>query len=283
MSQPVSPPAAGEPPPPAYPRRFGWSMRLFLSFLVFFIVFRSFTVLFAWKEWAKDLRMRPLLPTRLATAQERAKLARNATPDRPDPVREDLMESLDSVWEFFKPWPGEKTRAWIRSPQDLGKWAYCWTASRLEFVENVLGINQEWPMFSPSVSKRKWVARARLIYADRSKVIVRTHGDPEDLTRYSHWFKEKVLDHELKVEDEEYRGEECLGYCNLLAHRHARNKAGKPLKKIRLFMVRYDLTPPGEDPRAWLEAQTGPPENQQFPDFYEYDVASRHGKFLKRD
>jgi hypothetical protein len=169
----------------------------------------------------------------------------------------------------------------VRSPGDLGRWAFCWASSRLELWENLVGFRQQWQMFSPGASRRKWVTRARLIYSDGTTRVVRNHGDPEDLTRYSHWFEEKILDHELAVDDDEDRADEALGYCNLLAHRHARNKAGRPLKTIRLFQVRYDLTPPGADARAWLEAQTGPPPDQVFPDFYEYDVANRDGKFLK--
>ena len=49
-------------------------------------------------------------------------------------------------------------------------------------------------MFSPNVSRRKTMTRARLFYADGSERIVRIHGDPVDLNAYSHWNEEKVLD-----------------------------------------------------------------------------------------
>jgi hypothetical protein len=256
-------------------------MRIFLCVLLFDIIYRSLSVLLPWSDWISDLDMKKY-PRRLATREERERLAAQATADNPNPVLKETMLALDSIWEYWKPWPGPDTRDRMNSRQDRVKFALAWLTSRLDFVENVVGINEEWPMFSPGVSKRKWVARARLIYADGSQRIIRNHGDPEDLTRYSHWFEEKILDHELKVEDDERSIDEAFGYCNLLAHRYSRNDAGKELKTIRLFMVRYDFPPPGADARAFLAAQNGPPKDQVYPDFYEYDVARRHGKFLPK-
>jgi len=46
--------------------------------------------------------------------------------------------------------------------------------------------------------------------------------------------------------------EEAFGYCNLLRHRYPESDAGSPLREIRLFVVRYDLPPPGVDARRWL-------------------------------
>lgn len=262
-----------------YPTRFGWPMRLFLGFLLFEIVFRSFSVCFNWPGWAEDLDMRTM-PRRLPTRAEMAELARGARPGEPDPVREDVMIALDSLWEFFKPWPGRDVRPKLRSWGDTGRWAFVWLSSRLEFLENVAGVNEEWPMFSPSVSKEQGLARARLVYADGTERVVRSRSDPEDLTSYGHWFEEKVLDYELKVQEGEGKGSDNFGWCNLLAHRHARNEAGSELKTIYLFLVRYDLTPPGADAREWMRRQTGPPPEQRYKDFYEYDVRARHGKRL---
>lgn len=273
---------ADAPAKPPYPTRFGWGMRLFLTFLLFHMVFRGFSVLYPWDDWADELDMRTM-PRRLPTRAEWAELPSQATTETPCPRTEDVMRTLDSVWDFFKPWPEASARAKMHTWTDGGKWALAWTSSRLEFAENLVGFNEEWPMFSPSVATRKHVARARLVYADGDERTVRGLCDPEDLTNYTHWFEEKILDHELKVkEGGEGQARRNRGYCNLLAHRYPRNAYGVELKTIYLYMVRYNLAPPGADARVWLKEQSGPPEGQVFKDFFEYDVAAGEGKILLR-
>jgi hypothetical protein len=264
----------------AGPPRFGWPMRLFLGLLLFDVVFRSLAVLVPWADWAGELDMR-LRPTRLPTRAELAELAARATPEGPNPGGEEVMEAFDSVWRFGRPWPGEGSRKRIRTAGDGGKYAFCWLCSRLRFVEGVCGIDQEWPMFSPSVAHGLWVPRARLVFADGAEQVVRPAAAPPDPTRYAHWAQKKVLGYELKVRDGPGHADDCFGWCNLLAHRHPRNEAGAPLVRVVVFQVRYDLPPPGADARAWLAAQAGPPPEQVCPDFYEYDVATRHGKCLE--
>jgi hypothetical protein len=255
-------------------------MRLFLTLILFDMLFRGFSVLYPWADWADELDMRTM-PRRLPTRAEWAELPAQATAENPDPRGDDLMRTLDSAWDFFKPWPEASARAKIRTWADRGKWALAWTSSRLEFAENLVGFNEEWPMFSPSVATVKHVARARLVYADGSERAVRGLCDPEDLTRYSHWLEEKILDHELKVsEGGEARARSNRGYCNLLAHRYPRNDAGAELTTIFLYMVRYDLAPPGVDAREWLRRQSGPPRGQVMADFFRYDVATGEGKIL---
>src|SRR5262245_45601164 len=128
MADPV--PAAA----PAYPRRFCWGMRLFLAFLLFEIVFRSFSVCFDCAGWGKSLDMR-LAPRRLPTRAEIAELAAKASDENPHPVRDDVLFAFDSVWEFFKPWPEPAVRPKLRTWDDGGRWAVAWLASRLEFFE----------------------------------------------------------------------------------------------------------------------------------------------------
>jgi hypothetical protein len=254
-------------------------MRIFLCVLLFDIVFRSLSVLYPWADWADELDMRTL-PVRLATRAELDRLSEKATPERPHPVADDVMESFDSLWDYAKPWPEARVRAKMRSWTDGGKWGLCWLSSRWDFVESVIGFNQEWPMFSPNVGTEKWFARSRLVYADGSERIVRTLCDPEDLTRYSHWFQEKILDYELKVKEGKGCADDDFGYCNLLSHRYPHSEAGAPLARIHLFIVYYKFPPPGEDARAWLVAQTGPPPKQIYRDFYVFDATTRNGKCL---
>jgi hypothetical protein len=263
--------------PPPYPRRFGWPMRLFLTALLFEIVFRSFSVCFPWAEWGKELKM-PLMPGRLAT---RAEMEQREADGEDASRLADLKEALagkNGVLAFFDPRPGKETREKLDTWPDRSRYAAVWLSSRLEFLENLVGFNEEWPMFSPNVSRYKRVVRARLFYSDGSEHEVRSKGDPETLTRYWHWNEEKVLDHELKVKPR--RGDECFGYCNLLSHHYAQNPVGAPLVTIRLFMVWYNLPPPHVDAREWLAEQSGPPKDQRGSDFYEFDVRAREGRSL---
>ncbi len=270
-------------------------MRLFLGFLLFDMTFRSFSVLYPWTEWAAELEMRQL-PLRFATLDERQRLARKATPEKPNPVREDDREALASLGEFLLPWPSAQTAQHLDSPRAWGKYTLTFLASRLELFENLVGFNNEWPMFSPNVSRRKYLTRARLFYADGSERIVRTHADPIDLNAYAHWNEEKVLDHELKVRDSVSNELECFAWCNLLSHRYRRNAHDSPLVKICLFEVKYDLAPPGVDYRAWYMEQMrltpdhlpseppGPDEDTEwhtYADYYEFNVASHTGRRLK--
>jgi hypothetical protein len=274
MAQAAPDEAAARPP------RFGWPMRLFLGLLLCDIVFRSLAVLVPWDDWARQLDMR-LLPAGLPTRAELDELAARATSDEPNPGGEEVMQALDSVWRFGQPWPREESRRRIRTAGDVGKFAVCWLGSRLAFAEALCGIDQEWPMFSPNVSRVKWVPRARLVFADGSDQLVRPLADPGDPTRYAHWGGKKLLGAELKAREGAAHADDCFGWCNLLAHRHPQSEAGAPLVRVVCFQVRYDLPPPGADARTFLAAQAGPPPEQVYPDFYEYDVAGRHGKCLE--
>lgn len=271
---------ASATPDPPYPTRFGWGLRILLGVLLFDMVFRSLSVTFPWGKWSTDLDLRTM-PRRLPTLAEIDELSREATADNPTPVRDDVLLAADSLWDYLRPWPDAAQRSRLRTSGDKVKWPLVWLTSRLEFAENVVGINQEWPMFSPSVSRQHWLPRARLVYADGATRIVRGRCDPEDLLRFGHWNEEKVLDYELKVKEGKGWRPDCTGYCNLLRHRYATNEAGAELKTIYLFMVRYHLPPPGADAAAWLREQSGPPASQVLADFFEYDVAANRGTSLR--
>lgn len=270
-------------------------MRIFLCLLLFDMIFRSFSVLYPWNDWVGELKMRKL-PLRFATREERQRLANQDTPDHSNPVQEDDWEALLSLGEFMLPWPSTQTAQHLDSPSALGKYTLAWLASRLGLFENLVGFNNEWPMFSPNVSRRKTLTRSRLFYADGTERIVRIHGDPVDLNAYSHWNEEKVLDHELKVCDDESYESESFAWCNLLAHRYKSNPKGSPLLRIRLFEIKYKLAPPGVDYRSWYLEQMrltpdhlpseppGPDEEttwQTYPDYYEFNVLARTGRRLK--
>src|SRR5262245_50843936 len=123
-----------------------------------------------------------LLPARLATPGE---LERRRERGEDGSRLADLEEALagkDGVLAFLNPWPRQQTREYLDNWPARGKYALAWLSSRLEFVENLVGFNQEWPMFSPNVGRYQRIARATLIYADGSQREVRSKGDPETLT-----------------------------------------------------------------------------------------------------
>jgi hypothetical protein len=254
---------------PARPR-FRWPMRVFLSLVLFDMVFHSLGALTDYRRWSPDLGLRRN-PLRLPTGEELGQLERQATPDDPDPATDRVMATLDSVWDFFKPWPSAANRRRIAGWQDGTRFAFCWLMSRLEFGEHLAGIRQQWTMFSPTVRTQRVRPRARLEFADGSTRQVRLDtSDPEDLTRYSHWLVDRVNNYEVEVGADER--EACLGLCNLLAHRHRTSARGRPLARIYLFPVRYYLPAPGVDAAAFLRRQSGPPADQVGPPFFVAEV-----------
>jgi hypothetical protein len=310
-------PQVSAAPPPR--RRFSWPMRVFLFCLLFDIVFRSFSVMFPWKDWLDELDMRRA-PVRLPTRDEYIKLRHeaefkltdksldalrqasvpesvlsrlcelrgldampqdkfldrvsgvlgrsemdryrdvvlaSARSEGGERLRKDLSKSFTSIGEYFNPWPNKELRdTKLTTWNARGKYVLAWLASRLDIVENICGINEEWPMFSPNASPGVYLARARLQYADGTECLIRQHAEPADLTRFSHWNQEKILDHETKVRWSDTREDECWGWCNLLSYRHAVNEHGSPLKRILLYRVFIDYPPPGDpDPRGFLLRQ----------------------------
>jgi hypothetical protein len=267
--------------PPSYPTRFGWPLFLFLTCLLTFMVFRSFSVLYPWRKWADDdhLKVRRYPSTGFPTKAEQRKIL-----DDPDggraALRERWFDSADALWLYARPWPGPYERPNLHRGTDYLKWYLIYLNSRGNWIENAVGFDQEWPMYSPSVGSDTAVTRARLRYADGTERIVRARADPEDLTRFFRTALYKSTEFEMMVSDDRNYAGENNAYCNLLAHRHPTSDGGTDLVEVRLFKVTYKFTPPDEDPREWMKKQTGPPDDQISPDFYSYDVRSRSGRFL---
>jgi hypothetical protein len=249
-------------------------MRLFLGFILFDMVYHSLAVLSPYPAWCAELGV-ARFPRRLPTAAEMDESAGRARPGKTEPVADRVFASLDSVWDFFRPWPGRATRRKLRDWPSRGEYLVCWLTSRLDFCEHLAGISQEWVMFSPSVVTEKTRARARLVFADGSTREVRLPtSDPEDPSDYSRWFVDRVNNAEVDVSSDD--PEMCLGYCNYVAHRHPVNERGKRLVRIYLFPVTYELPGPDvEDPRAFLHRQKGPPAGQRGKDYFAADVRTR--------
>jgi hypothetical protein len=270
MPAPIAP--SNVPPPRV---RFGWGARILLGLFLFDMLFRSFAVLLPWEaDWIPEFEMQHA-PRRWPTRAEMAQLSREGD----DVLRDELNGSFVATVDFFNPWPRAAVRRHLTDGTAWAKYSVAWLGSRLDLLENAIGINQEWPMFSPNVSTSTTLTRARLFYADGSEFTVRQHADPVDLTRYSHWNQEKVLDHELKVR--KGRNDECFGWCNLLAHRHSRNPAGAALVRIELYRVWIDYVPPHEDPVAFYRRQMELTRDHTSPNasytYYHYDAATGKG------
>jgi hypothetical protein len=279
-------------PTPERPWRFSWPLRLVIGFVLFEMTFQSLTVLVPWEKWAEELGVDDLPKTMPPRQEFSAKAG----------------ESMRSLSEYLVPWPSAEVQPRLTTWEARGKFAFVWLATRLDFYENLVGLDEHWTMFSPGVSNAKTISRARLIFADGSEQLVRPAMDPVDLTHFEHWFEGKVIAHEMKVRDERYRP--CLGWCNLLAHRYGHNEAGSPLWRIVLYEVRYNYPPPGADAQAFLHDQMRKTRHlstaeyrdnfrakvregmehlrldadalptQVSPDYFEYDLATGKGHFL---
>jgi hypothetical protein len=247
-------------------------MRLFLSVIVFDMVFQSIAGAIDVTDWRKQLHVQAY-PVRLPTSDEVEEFARDESPADPHPVADLYLDTLDSVWDYFKPWPDPKVRGHIHDWRDCTWYAACWLSTRLRFGEHLLGFQQGWPMFSPTVKHDKTKPRARLVYADGGCRVVRlAASDPPDLTHYSRWFVDRVNNYEMDVEPKDRVA--CLGYCNLLAHRHP-TRAGQPLVRVELFLVRYYFPEPDEDAAEVFRRQKGPPRRQWLRPFLRVNVTTR--------
>jgi hypothetical protein len=245
-------------------------MRIFLFLILFDMIFHSLAVLTPYKEWCKELRV-DTFPERLPTLMEMEDLAGKATPKNPAPAAERVMKSLNSVWDFCRPWPDVDSRPKIQDWPDRGKYLICWLTTRLEFCEHLAGINQEWVMFSPNVAQQKTKPRAWLHFADGStRQVWQDCADPPDLTRYGHWFVDRINNYEVDVTPND--PEACLGFCNLLANRHRTNEQGQRLMRIELKQVTYQLPGPGMDAKAFLREQTRSPAKVERKAFFIADM-----------
>jgi hypothetical protein len=288
------PPQAHASPDSSGLPRFTWPMRCLLVFLLIQVVGQSLVSLAPYERWAKELGMERF-PDRLPTLEE----WRTAeTPVNQRSNGERLLRSLQSMGHYFKPWPSAAARTgmtrratarraahaggqglWVGDWADRGKFALCWVGTRLQFQQNLVGLDESWLMFAPSVLKSEVAVRFRLVYEDGTETVVHTLTDPEDLTHYTthRLLSEKILQYSSKLVSERSRR---LGYCNLLAHRHPTNAAGSPLVQILLVKIEYIFPGPAEDAKAFLAAQNGPPGWERRPPFFAYHVQTRTGRDL---
>ena len=172
--------------------RFRWPMRLFLAYFLFDMFTRGLILLTpADDDWFEELSMERN-PLALPSREELSQCAAGKDPTY-NSKWERYAASFKSAGRFFVPFPEKKTREKIDSAADAGKYVLTWLGSRQEFIGRVVGVDQDWPMFSPNVGDSDTVGRLLLIYDDGSQREYHLGCDPEDLTSYSHWFAEKHL------------------------------------------------------------------------------------------
>lgn len=260
-----------------WPRRFSWPMRLFVFCFVGDMVVRSLLALTNCDTtWTAEYGI-AANPEALPEPAELRQITAGEHPQGLTSTTGRLWQSVASVGPYFSPVPSEATQAKLTSTVDYGKYAITWSVTRMAFLGRLVGVDQDWPMFSPNVGNEDTLGRLRLVYADGTSEICRHTADPEDLTSFGHWFEEKPIQICLKLHrDYETR----MGYCGWLTTIHKTNSAGSPLVRIEVFKVRYTYPSPSDDAFVFLSAQTGPPVAQQEPVFWIYDVATRTGKYV---
>jgi hypothetical protein len=213
----------------------------------------------------------------LPTDAERRAIAAGERPGGADSYVARWRECADSLVEFFDPRPKPELEAKLETNFDVLQYAATWYKRRSDFLGHLVGVDQNWPMFSPNVGVEDTMARFRLIYDDGSETVVRTICDPPDLCRYSHWFEEKHLEVATRLhKDKEAR----LGYCRMLANRYPTNAAGARLVRIDVFKVNYDYPSVDDDAESFLRQQSGPPEQQVEKPFWRYHVDRQKGESL---
>lgn len=257
MPQPTSATANSKRP------RFGWPMRIFLTLIVGNMIFHSLANIVGYHAWRKQLSM-PRYPTGLPAWREIEELKEKHA------LGERVLQSVRSMAAFASPWPDDKVRAKIDSWEAAGQYAVVWLGTRAGFCERLLGLGQNWTMFSPSVMRYKDVARARLLFADASTRDIRLQGDPADPACYTRLGSYRVLSYEGELHKDD--ADSHWGYCNLLAHRHSVNEHGARLRSIYLYKFRYTYPDPNSDAASAWQRQAGPPGWDQSAPIFKFSV-----------
>jgi hypothetical protein len=261
-------------------------MRLLLFAVLFHMFFRSTDILYPWEDWLHELKLkrapRPL-PTRAQLAQMREKAGGSI-----EPVFREFQECGASLIDYWNFTPTQEQNEKLASTTDWAKYSLAWTASRLEWCECILGIDQEWPMFSPNVGKQRYATRARLLFDDNSEITIRPRSEPENLLSYSRWSQGKNLGVDRFVfSDHGKRYYACPGYCNFLAHRYTHNAKGSRLRAIVLYEVKFLFLPPGADPNEFLGNQTNKTRDYEGKQarwaFFIYSPQDRTSRFIAQE
>ncbi len=263
LATPPAPPSVGGP--------YRWTLRVFISVSVASIVLRSaFNVGMHHMPWLEELEMHTV-PSALPSRTERAEIAAHRSAKYPS-LGQRLLATSASVWRFAQPWPSTRTSSHLHDQASWLKYVAVWSHTRLEFLGRLIGVEERWTMYSPSVGTSRRVVRAVLHFEDHSRIEVRSLAEPEDLTTFVRPFAQRRLQHDINIANlDDVR----LGWARSLASIHRQNQHGSPLAAIALHTVKHTLAPPNVDSLAFwskenLQPIAGPP-------FWRYDPETGEG------
>jgi hypothetical protein len=253
-------------------RRFSWPMRCVLGYFLFDMVVRSVITLTPYdKAWRGELEM-ARFPTRLPTTAQREKIV-DGRDEKFTSVAQRYWASARSCFWFASPLPRDKTLPHLNSATDYGKYVVVWLGTRLGFVGALLGLDEDWPMFSPNVRRAHVAPRAKLIYADGTREQLWLLGEPYDPTRFHRWLIKRPLQIDLRLaKDYDAR----VGVSRNIAERYATSATGSPLETIEMYEVKYSLPGPRQNAYKVLAKQAQKPTGDK--PFWRYDVASDKGQ-----
>jgi len=204
--------------------------------------------------WRDDLDMYSV-PLPLPGANEREAIAQRRD-TRYESLSSRLLATGASVLRFANPLPPAKTRRRLTNAEAWLKYAIVWLHTRLEFGGRLIGVDQRWTMFSPTLGTTRTVIRSVLTYADGVQVSVRSRAEPDDLAAFIRPFAQRRLQHDLNLAQlDDVR----LNWCRALARERSTNPTGARLQTIALYEVRYRLAAPDVDAKQhWANEQARP-------------------------
>lgn len=229
--------------------------RFFICCCVFGILVRSgLNTFMHHMDWVEELGMFTV-PLPLPSSAERAELESQGSP-RHASLKDRLWSSASSVLRFASPLPSAHTAGRLDTERQWLKYATTWLHTRLEFVGRLIGVDERWTMYSPSVGTERKVVRAVLSYADGSTLSVRSLAEPRDFTTFVRPFAQRRLQHDINLSQ---LNSVRSSWCRFLADTHARHASGSPLQSIALYELRHALPPPGAESEAHWRAEDARP------------------------
>lgn len=258
-----------------YPTKYPWHIRVIIIASVFCIVSRSaFNIQMHKLRWADDLSVFTL-PFALPTEQEREEI-RAGKSKRYQDVSSRFAASFSSVLRFANPVPNEKTLSKIEQPTDWLKYALVYIHSRIEFLGRLIGVDERWTMYSPTVGKTRTVARAVMWYSDGTTMEARAKTEPHDLANFVRPFSQRRLQYDINLPT---MTNVRLGWSRYLARHWPKNESGAQLEKIDFYKVTYKLPEPGQDYlKHW---RSGNARKVKGEPFWRYIVATDKGVTLE--
>lgn len=259
-----------------YPTKYPWHIRLIIVASVFFIVVRSaFNIQMHKLHWADELSMFTL-PYALPTEQERDEIAAGKS-TRYENLASRFGATFSSLLRFANPVPPEKTTAKISGAVDWLKYGLVWVHSRIEFLGRLIGVDERWTMYSPTVGKTRTVARAVLWYSDGTTMEARAKTEPRDLANFVRPFSQRRLQFDINLPT---MAGTRLGWSRYLARHWSKNENGATLEKIDFYKVAYKLPEPGQDyAKHW---RSGNARKVKGEPFWRYIVATDKGVNLEK-